>query len=211
MQRAFLEHSADSFVRTVNAFYMGAHIPCSLGFLIWAFIFHRGREYYLMRNGFVFAHILTVFIEAIFPAAPPRMLPEYGFIDTILVYTETHLKSVEDRMGVNPYAAMPSMHFQYAFVVGFWGAMLTKHLLAKSLFISYTVAVFLGVVVTGNHYVLDCLVAVLMLGIGHIIITNTSGLSQTFYTRMKSSRVWPIYLLAPFVFLFTITYCIASF
>lgn len=69
---------------------------------------------------------------------------------------------------------MPSMHFEYAFVVGVWGAILTEKIFAKILFISYTISVFWAIIVTGNHFVLDGIVAVLLVGIGQIIANQLS-------------------------------------
>jgi len=197
LQNIFLMVSSDWFVRLLNAFYMFAHLPCSVLFLVWAFVYHRGRDYYTMRNGFVIGHILTMFVEASFPAAPPRMLPEYGFVDTILIYTQTHLKSVEDRAGINPYAAMPSMHFQYAFLVGFWGVFFSSKRGWQMMFVVYTLSVFFAVIVTGNHFVLDCIVAVIILGVAHLIINNVSD-AKRFVIQLRSHKHWLLYLLIPF-------------
>lgn len=60
---------------------------------------------------------LAFIIFTIFPCMPPRLLPkEYGFVDTV-----RHDNAESVWMGgkfVNHLAAMPSMHFGYAFMIG---------------------------------------------------------------------------------------------
>lgn len=60
---------------------------------------------------------LAFFIFALFPCMPPRLLPkEYGFIDTV---RRGDAESVwMSGKFVNHLAAMPSMHFGYAFMIG---------------------------------------------------------------------------------------------
>jgi hypothetical protein len=172
-QQWFLKVSSETVILIVNAFYMYAHLPCSILFLFWAFHFHLPK-YYSMRNGFFIAHFLTILIEVLYCCAPPRLLKDYGFVDTIMLYSKKNLLEMEKTTGINPYAAMPSMHFEYAFVVGVWGAILTEKIFAKILFISYTISVFWAIIVTGNHFVLDGIVAVLLIGIGQIIANQLS-------------------------------------
>lgn len=113
--------------------------------------------YRIMRNAFILSHVFICGTSVFFPCAPPRMCT--GFVDTILVYTHTHLKSMEERLMINPYAAMPSLHFGYANWVGggliFWG----NNNWWRFLGILYQVLVLTAIVITGNHFFLDALVS----------------------------------------------------
>jgi len=170
-QQTILSVVNDSFMRFINNFYLFAHLPCSIAFLLWVFFYHK-KQYYRFRNSFLLAHIVCILVEVLFPCAPPRMLGELGFVDTMLVYSKADLMTLEEAAGVNPYAAMPSMHFCYAFLVGSWGFALSKKLLHKTLFVCYTFVVFFGVIVTGNHFIADCLAALVINVAGYVVVSN---------------------------------------
>mmetsp|Transcript_16752 Transcript_16752/g.23297 ORF Transcript_16752/g.23297 Transcript_16752/m.23297 type:complete len:344 (-) Transcript_16752:21-1052(-) len=186
LQQQFLSVASVPVIKAVNSFYMFAHVPCSVIFFLWAFKFHRNR-YYEIRNGFFIAHLLTVAVEVLYPCAPPRMLPDLGFVDTIHVYSKTHLIDLEQATGINPYAAMPSMHFSYAAAVGFWGHTLVGHSTLKTLFLCYTTAVFVTIVITANHFVMDCVVAGLLLLIGYLVVWY---FPSNVLPSAKTSRTW---------------------
>jgi len=208
IQDAFRQICSPFWIQVMNAFYMGAHVPCTMAFFLWAALFHQDR-YPRVRNGFIISHAITVFIEAIFPCAPPRLFPRLGWVDTILVYTETHLLTVEQRFGVNPYAAMPSMHFEYAFIVGMAGYWLATSKIAKGSFIGYLLLVTLGVVVTGNHFLADCIVGGAVVVFGYImslwIVPWTWHWLVFTYTRAaRTNRTFKrLFLLSTFVFVLT--------
>jgi PAP2 superfamily len=55
----------------------------------------------------------------------------------------------------NPYAAVPSMHFGYALVVGAAVAWQARRRLLQLAGLAYPVFVLLVTVATGNHFLLD--------------------------------------------------------
>ena len=52
------------------------------------------------------------------PTAPPRMFPEWGFVDTLAQYSSLNHDSGLIAFAANPYAAMPSLHAMDALIVG---------------------------------------------------------------------------------------------
>lgn len=70
-----------------------------------------------VRRTMTLCNWLAFVIFAAFPCMPPRLLPkEYGFIDTV---RRDNAESVwMSGKFVNHLAAMPSMHFGYAFMIG---------------------------------------------------------------------------------------------
>jgi hypothetical protein len=116
------------------------------------------------------------FIFTFFPCMPPRLLPqEYGFHDTV---RQQNAESVW--MGgnyVNQLAAMPSLHFTYAFCVGstflYHSGVFRKAsrgtgeprkpFYSQVLFliagVCYPLLVLTIIVATANHYWLDAVVA----------------------------------------------------
>ena len=71
----------------------------------------------IVRTTFVAATALALVGYVLYPAAPPR-LSDLGFSDTVTSSTGLDLSS--DLLGAlyNPFAAVPSLHFGYALIVG---------------------------------------------------------------------------------------------
>lgn len=118
-------------------------------------------------------------VFAFYPCMPPRLLPaSFGFEDTV---RQAHAESVwvgEDGQSANfnQLAAMPSLHFTYALILGstfFWhsgflqslrGARRERSVFSMVAFmlagVLYPALVLLVIVATANHYYLDAVVAV---------------------------------------------------
>ena len=54
-----------------------------------------------------------------FPTAPPRFMPEWGFIDAVSDFTGVHVSHTSASLNtlINPYAAVPSMHVAFALMI----------------------------------------------------------------------------------------------
>lgn len=121
LQKIIVQH--ESFAKFLNSFYLGAHWGGLVIFFVWAYarvLFaqpnkaeRRRKEYVTARGRFIIMNMLAAISFIAFPCAPPRAIPDGGYIDTLYsishadVYTST-------RRFVNPYAAMPSMHQGYS-------------------------------------------------------------------------------------------------
>ena len=62
----------------------------------------------------------------LFPTAPPRFLPEWGFIDSIKQVTGVSGNSTIANVFFNQYAAVPSMHVACAVMLGWTLARLVR-------------------------------------------------------------------------------------
>ena len=96
--------------------YVLLHFAGTAVALTWIHRRHPDR-FPLVRTTFVAATALALVGYVFFPAAPPR-LAELGFSDTVTHSTGLNLSS--DLLGAlyNPFAAVPSLHFGYALIVG---------------------------------------------------------------------------------------------
>src|SRR5438309_1071578 len=112
VQRWAIDHSI--FIRLADWMYVNSHFLITTTFLIWLYI-ARNHAYYFVRNMFMVAMVFALVGYVLFPAAPPRFLPEWGFQDTVSDY----FGGASQTAGVlyNPYAAMPSMHVAFALMV----------------------------------------------------------------------------------------------
>jgi len=115
--------------------------------------------YYKYRSVLLVSFGLAVAIFAVFPLAPPRMLEQLGFVDTIQLLGPGQYSSGIELISYNKYAAMPSMHFAWAFLIAMaWAS--TPYLWAKICAIVYQTLMAAAVVITGNHYFVDVVAAI---------------------------------------------------
>jgi hypothetical protein len=134
--------------------YMNTHFVITTSFLVWLYVF-RNEAFYFVRNMFLVAMALALVGYTAFPTAPPRLLPEEGFVDTINAYAGVGHDSALVELFVNPYAAVPSMHMAFALMIAIPGVLICRNLAAKVLWVVYPLLVLAVIVVTANHFWLD--------------------------------------------------------
>ena len=129
-----------------NFMYMNSHFVVTTTFLVWL---------YFVRNMFMVAMVVALALYAAFPTAPPRLIPEAGFTDTIAVFTGLPQDSETVGMLVNKYAAVPSMHIAFSLMIAVPGMALASNPVARVWWSAYPLLVLFVIVVTGNHFWLD--------------------------------------------------------
>jgi hypothetical protein len=133
--------------------YVNAHFVITTAFLVWLY-FWRNEAFYFVRNMFMVAMGMALVLYVLYPTAPPRFLPEWGFTDTVTDFFgqgASHSASVL----YNPYAAMPSMHVAFALMIGVTGMRLVKWRPARVFWMLYPLYISFVVIVTANHFWLD--------------------------------------------------------
>jgi hypothetical protein len=107
----FFEPSVQAFfiaerwvVDLANFMYMNSHFALTTGFLVWLYL-RRNDSFYFVRNMFLVAMALALVGYALLPTAPPRLFPEYGFVDTINDFSSVNHDSALVKVFVNPFAA----------------------------------------------------------------------------------------------------------
>ena len=115
--------------------------------------------YYKYRTVMLVSFGLGVVIFAIYPLAPPRMMGNLGFVDTLQLLGPSQYVSSSEIISYNKYAAMPSMHFAWALLISMaWAS--TPYLWARVAAIVYQTLMAAAVVITGNHYFVDVIAAI---------------------------------------------------
>ncbi|HXG75109.1 MAG TPA: phosphatase PAP2 family protein [Gaiellaceae bacterium] len=122
--------------------------------LLWVY-FRRHERFAGFRNWLIAANLVGLVGYVLVPTAPPRMFPEWGFMDTLAQYSSINHDSGLIAWGSNPYAAMPSLHAMDAFIVGLVMFAVVRSRLAKALWLAWPAWVAFAVMSTGNHYWLD--------------------------------------------------------
>jgi membrane-associated phospholipid phosphatase len=146
--------SANWIVDFANQIYLNAQFSIALGFLVWLYLF-RNESYYFVRNMFVVSMGLALIGYTLYPTAPPRMFPEYGFVDTINDFSNVNHDSGLAKILINPYAAVPSMHCAFAMMIGGTGFLVCRNVFAKVLWAAWPFLVAWVTIVTANHYWVD--------------------------------------------------------
>jgi membrane-associated phospholipid phosphatase len=141
-------------VVAANWIYGNAQFTVNAAFLAFIYLY-RNRIFYFVRNMFFVAMGIALIVHLAVPVAPPRMLPGYGFVDTIQRIGHINQDSGAISLFVNPYAAVPSMHVCFSLLVGITGLRLTRRWWLRAAFVAYPLLVLVVVVVTANHFLFD--------------------------------------------------------
>jgi hypothetical protein len=147
--------------------YIALHFLGTAAFLIWLHRRHPER-FARVRNTLIAATGFALSIYLLYPVAPPR-LAGLGFVDTVTHNTKVNLSS--DFLGslYNPFAAVPSLHFGYALLVGVVIASLARGRVGRVIGWSYPIVMLLVIVGTGNHFFFDAAAGGLAVGVGYLI------------------------------------------
>jgi membrane-associated phospholipid phosphatase len=143
-----------------NWMYVNSHFVVTTTFLIWLYL-ARNHAFYFVRNMFIVAMVLALLGYLVYPTAPPRFLPEWGFTDTVANFVGDSAESSADVL-YNPFAAVPSMHVAFALMIAVPAIKLVKHRALKVLWGIYPVVVTFVVMVTANHFWLDAALGALV-------------------------------------------------
>ncbi len=145
--------------------YVNAQTSITLAALIYLYVRHNG-SFYFVRNMFAIAMLIALIGYAVFPTAPPRFLPEWGFVDSVSDLTGVHVNHASSAMSTlfNPYAAVPSMHVAFALMIGWPLASLSRTRVASVLWRLYPLLIAFVIVATANHFILDAILGALTAG-----------------------------------------------
>jgi PAP2 superfamily len=133
--------------------YSNIHLPVLFGFVA-AIRLLRPDQYPKVRTIFVLSFVPAVIAIAAYPLAPPRWLPELGLGPAP---REAELGS-SGALFHNETAAIASQHFGFALFVAAVSLWLLPRSRVLSIALAYPALVFVVIVGTGNHYVVDCVV-----------------------------------------------------
>lgn len=152
--------------RLANLYYVGVHFPATIAILAWLFVWHRG-EYLRVRTELIISTAIALAIHINYPLAPPRLVPGFGIVDTMVTVGPSAYPQSTTSGFANQFAAMPSLHVGWAVLLAIavirsyrspwrWAALL------------YPTATWTVVVITGNHYILDGIIgtAIVLVAVG---------------------------------------------
>ncbi|MFI6950009.1 phosphatase PAP2 family protein [Streptomyces sp. NPDC050422] len=153
-----------TLIHLANTYYATVHFPATLLFLGWLY-WRRPRHYVWSRRILAVLTAAALALHLLFPLAPPRLLAATGLIDTGQVYGPTVYGSTPatDSMA-NQFAAMPSLHFGWAVMVGV-GLVVATRSRWRWIWLLHPAITLLVIVGTANHYWLDSIVVAALLSV----------------------------------------------
>ncbi len=165
--------------QTMNLVYFWLHFPLITVFGVWLFVARR-HQYHFLRNAFLASGAIGLLGYALYPVAPPRELPALaqqfepgapadvlGYVDTMREYLGYAYQTQSTRPFVNPYAAMPSLHFGWDLLLGLGIARaFPRHRPVLALAVLLPGLQVPAVVLTANHFFLDIAGGAVAAGLG---------------------------------------------
>jgi hypothetical protein len=152
-----LAQHVPALMRLAVDYYGSAHFPVTSVFLFWVYVFRHG-SWRWVRNTMTAFTAVALLIEALVPMAPPRLVPTFGLQDVATVLGESVYPASASSGLANQFAAMPSVHFGWALIVGL-GVVLLTRTRWRWLALAHPVITLVVITVTANHYWLDSVVA----------------------------------------------------
>jgi glycerophosphoryl diester phosphodiesterase/membrane-associated phospholipid phosphatase len=162
-----------------NWIYIWAHWPFLALCLAWLIIF-RFDAYPIYRNAILLSGAIGITFFLLFPVAPPRFIDEWGFVDTVTLQSNSY-RVLQPPALMNQYAAMPSLHVGWNFLMGVALVRESRRWWLRSVGIVIPVAMWFATVATANHFVLDGLA-------GIVIAAGALSVSMTMARRGRASR-----------------------
>ena len=181
--------SGSHFVMVVASWlYVNAQTTVTITALLYFYVRHN-RSFYFIRNMFMIAMAIALVGYIVFPTAPPRLMPEWGFIDSVSDVTSVHLRVGGSMSGLfNPYAAVPSMHVAFALMIAWPLSRLARHRVIGMLWLLYPLLITFVIVVTANHFIADAVLGALT--------AAASAYGASWLARARPSA-WRFYRIGP--------------
>lgn len=142
---------------TFNYVYFFGFFPVLVPVAIFLF-WRKPRVYVLARNAFLLSGGIAVIFFLLLPTAPPRLMG-YGFIDTL---GQSMTPTYDSIPGVNHFAAVPSMHVGWTFLMAVTLYIALQGTRFREVVLLIPVVMFTATLVTGNHYIVDGLLGVVV-------------------------------------------------
>ncbi|UKZ81808.1 hypothetical protein TrVFT333_009582 [Trichoderma virens FT-333] len=157
--------SNHTYIMTFLRHIYHSHIIVGVVFIVYTYTILPPPLFRRIRRTIAMDNFIAFIIISLWRCYPPRMLPsEYGFVD-ILHEGKTGSVWTHNRFQLT-IAAMPSLHFGTSMLFGVCLARFSPHLVVRVLAPLWPLAMFVTVVATANHFVLDLVVGAIVAFLG---------------------------------------------
>ncbi|MQY13913.1 hypothetical protein SRB5_40700 [Streptomyces sp. RB5] len=189
LNRLFTDYAAIGV--PADFMYATLHYIVTPAVLLWVWLRHRDH-FRRLRTWLLGSTMVGLIGFVLLPTCPPRLLDaSYGFVDTMAQYSSYGWwggeASAPRGLGgfTNQYAAMPSLHVGWALWCGVVLWRLARTPQVKALAVAYPTVITLVVMGTANHYLLDAVAGVAVMGVGLLIAAPLMRLSELTLGRLR--------------------------
>ncbi|GGY52290.1 phosphatase PAP2 family protein [Streptomyces tanashiensis] len=175
--------------------YASLHYLVTPAVLVWLFR-RRPAHYRAARTWLMLSTLLGLVGFTLLPTCPPRLLDAaHGFTDTMAHFASYGWwggeASAPRGLGglTNQYAAMPSLHVGWALWCGVMLWRYGRTPLTKALGVAYPLVTALVVMGTANHYLLDAVAGVAVMGAGLLLTPHALRLADRIGGRAEAPPV----------------------
>jgi hypothetical protein len=179
VQRLIVGHAV--LRQAANLYYATMHFGVLFVFLIWLFVRHR-EQYAKVRRVLGLTTLVCLAIQLV-PVAPPRLLTQYGYVDTAALDNQSVYGL---GFGADQLSAMPSVHVAWAVLIGWVCARIGRGAWRWLGAVHAALTVFV-VVATANHFWADGIVAVAVL----VACTALESGAERAVRRLQARRTPP--------------------
>ncbi len=159
----------------MDYYYATLHFIVTPVVMVWLFV-RRPHVYRGARTVLVATTLLALLGFYLYPTAPPRLLPHFDYIDTVLrFHTWGSFADPNIAEHSNQYAAMPSLHIGWALWCGLAIFACARRRWVRALGLAYPVGTLIVIVGTANHFVLDAVGAAFIIALAFSLQWVLSG------------------------------------
>src|SRR3954470_21046197 len=170
-ERAFNHFVATTewVAQALDYYYSTMHFIMSIGVMVWLFA-RRSHVYRGARTVLVTTTMFGLLGFYLYPTAPPRLLPQYGYVDTVIKFhTWGSLADPNIAEHSNQFAAMPSLHIAWASWCGIAFFRCARRRWVRGLGLLYPLGTLVVIVGTANHFLLDAVGGVVIVTLGFAV------------------------------------------
>jgi hypothetical protein len=161
--------------QVLDYYYSTMHFAVTIVVMVWVFA-RRSHVYRGARTVIVTTTLFALLGFSLYPTAPPRLLPQYNYIDTVIrFHTWGSLADPDIAKHSNQYAAMPSLHIAWALWCAVAIVVCARRTWVKVLGAAHPAATLIVIVGTANHFILDAVGGALILAAGFLVQWLLSG------------------------------------
>lgn len=163
-------------------------LPVALAVLIWI---KRPKHYWRYVTAFVILSFAGFLTYIVYPAAPPWMASNNGYIEHIDRVSSSvwhslgvhDFPSVYNEISPNAVAAVPSLHAAYSVLFCVFFFVLFKKSRWKWLTLIYPFSIIFGTVYMGEHYIFDALAGAIYAFVAYFVSKPVDNYIQKTYKK----------------------------
>lgn len=159
----------------MNYYYATLHFIVTIGVMVWLFV-KRSHIYRGARTVLFATTLVGLFGFYMYPLAPPRLLPQYDYVDTLVKFhTWGSFADPKIAEHSNQFAAMPSLHIGWALWCGIALFVCARRDWVRILGLAYPFLTLMVIVGTANHFIIDAVGGAAAITIGFVVQWLLSG------------------------------------